>query len=128
MSIFVFIGALFGFLAVVAGGLGAHALKELLETSAGTGNYQLATDYMFYHGLGLIAAGLLKGRRRGVPIELAGWLFVAGSVLFQGNLYLIALAEFRALQSLTPIGGICLMAGWLALAISAVMSSADPPS
>ena len=112
-------GALFCFLGLVAGALGAHALKEVLDQSAGTGNYLLATEYMFYHGLGLIAAGLMKDRGYPAPVALAGWLFVAGSILFQGNLYMIALAGLRTFQSLTPVGGICLMAGWLALAVAA---------
>ncbi len=127
MKVFVGIGALFCFLGVVAGALGAHALKELLDAYASSGNYKLATDYMFYHGMGLIAAGLLKSRRGGVLVDLAGWLFIAGSVLFQGNLYLNALAEFRTLQPLTPIGGVCLMAGWLALAIAASRGKAIQP-
>lgn len=120
MRIFVFIGALFCFLGVVAGALGAHALRGMLEQTGGTGNYLLATEYMFYHGLGSIAVGIVKSRGRPAPIDLAGWLFVSGSILFQGNLYLIALAELRTFQALTPVGGICLMAGWLALAVAAV--------
>jgi uncharacterized membrane protein YgdD (TMEM256/DUF423 family) len=124
MRVFIFIGALFCFLGVVAGALGAHALTGLLQRTAGAGNYQLATDYMFYHGLGLIAVGIVKGRGHPAPVDLAGWLLFVGSILFQGNLYLIALAEMRSFQALTPIGGICLMAGWLALAAAATRSKA----
>ena len=120
MNLFVTFGALFCFMGVVAGALGAHALKGLLDQLGGTANYLLATEYMFYHGLGLIAVGIVKGRGHSIFIELAGWLFVAGSILFQGNLYLISLAELRTFQSLTPIGGICLMAAWLALGLAAV--------
>ena len=126
MRIFVFLGASFCFLGVVAGALGAHVLKGLLEQTGGTGNYQLATEYMFYHGLGLIAAGIVKGRGTPAPIDLAGWLFVAGSFLFQGNLYLIALAKLRTFQALSPVGGLCLMAGWLALAFAAIRRKAQP--
>ena len=125
MNVFIAIGALYGFLGVVAGALGAHGLQGLLEQSGGTGNFLLATDYMFYHGLGLIAAGLLKGRGCPAPVDLAGWLFAAGTVLFQGNLYLIALAELRTFQALTPVGGICLMAGWLALGVAAIRLKVD---
>ena len=127
MRVFVSVGAFFCFLGVVAGALGAHALTGLLEQSGGTGNYLLATDYMFYHGLGLIAAGVLKDRGCPAPVDFAGWLFIAGSILFQGNLYLIALAEVRTLQSMTPVGGLCLMAGWLALAIAAVRLKTNGP-
>ncbi len=127
MRVFVSVGAFFCFLGVVAGALGSHALRGLLEQSGGTGNYLLATDYMFYHGLGLIAAGVLKDRGCPAPVDLAGWLFIAGSILFQGNLYLIAVAEVRTIQSMTPVGGLCLMAGWLALAIAAVRPKTNEP-
>ncbi|KPJ76287.1 MAG: hypothetical protein AMJ54_12185 [Deltaproteobacteria bacterium SG8_13] len=124
MGVFVFIGSLFCFLGIVAGALGAHALQGLLEQTGGTGNYLLATDYLFYHGLGLIAVGIVKGRGARAPIDLAGWLLVTGSVLFQGNLYLIALADLRTFQALTPAGGVCLMAGWLAMAVAAIRTGA----
>ncbi len=124
MRTFVFTGALFCLLGVTADALGAHALKGLLEHTGGSANFLLATDYMFYHGLGLIAAGIVKGRGCPAPIDLAGWLFVAGSAMFQGNLYLIALADLRTFQFLTPVGGICLMAGWLALAAAAIRKKA----
>lgn len=128
MDAFVITGALFCFSGVVAGALGAHALQGLLEQSGGSGNYSLATEYMFYHGLGLIAAGIVKAKSRPTAANLAGWLFIAGSVLFQGNLYLIALAELRTFQSLAPVGGICLMAGWLALAAAATHRKTDRPA
>ena len=124
MRIFVFTGALFCLLGVTAGALGAHAFKGLLERTNGSANFLLATDYMFYHGLGLIAAGIVKGRGCPAPIDFAGWLFVAGSAMFQGNLYLIALADLRTFQFLTPVGGICLMDGWLALAVAAIRNKA----
>ena len=102
MRTFVFTGALFCLLGVTADALGAHALEGLLEHTGGSTNFLLATDYMFYHGLGLIAAGIVKGRGCPAPLDLAGWLFVAGSAMFQGNL----------------------MAGWLALAAAAIRKKA----
>jgi uncharacterized membrane protein YgdD (TMEM256/DUF423 family) len=120
LKILLFSGGLICFLAVVAGALGSHALKAFLARSNGTANFELATAYMFYHGLGLIAAGLLKSRFPQMPFQYPGWLFLAGTVLFQGNLYLIALANIRTFQMLTPVGGICLMLGWLVLAIQAL--------
>ena len=113
-------GAVFCFLAVVAGALGAHALKTLLISMGGVNNFELATHYMFYHGLALVATGILKRQFAEAPFQIAGWLFVIGSLLFQGNLYLIALFNFRVFQILTPVGGICLMAGWLTTAVLAL--------
>jgi uncharacterized membrane protein YgdD (TMEM256/DUF423 family) len=85
----------------------------------GVNNFNLATDYMFYHGLALIAVGMLKHRFANTPFQYAGWLFVSGTILFQGNLYLIAIGGIRAMQALTPVGGICLMLGWIVLVIMA---------
>ena len=120
MKRFVFLGAIFCFLGVLGGALGAHALREYLIQSKGLGNFELATDYMFYHGMGLIFVGVLQGRYPELSFQFAGWLFVAGTILFQGNLYLKCLFNFRMLGILTPVGGICLMAGWLMFAAQAL--------
>ena len=117
MKRFVALGGLWCLLGVVAGSLGAHALEELITKMGGTNNFSLATDYMFYHGFGLIGVGLMKGRSPETPFQFAGWLFIAGSIMFQGNLYLISVSGIRVFQILTPVGGICLMAGWLTLII-----------
>ena len=117
MKRFVALGGLWCLLGVVAGSLGAHALEELITKMGGTNNFNLATDYMFYHGFGLMGVGLMKGRSPETPFQFAGWLFVAGSIMFQGNLYLISVSGIRVFQILTPVGGICLMAGWLTLII-----------
>jgi uncharacterized membrane protein YgdD (TMEM256/DUF423 family) len=128
MKQLLFLGAVFCFLAVVAGALGAHALKALLIRMGGVNNFDLATHYMFYHGLALLAVGILKRQFATAPFHIAGWLFVIGSLLFQGNLYLIALFNFRVFQILTPVGGICLMAGWLVTAVIALWVQRDPGS
>jgi len=120
LKFLLFIGALFCFLAVVAGALGSHALRETLVRLDGAGNFELATRYLFFHGLGIIAAAILQFLHSPVPFQYAGWLMVVGSVLFQGNLYLISLAEIRTFQFLTPVGGLCLMAAWLLLAALAL--------
>ena len=75
---------------------------------------------MFYHGLALIMLGLAEDRYPGVPFQIAGWLFVAGTILFQGNLFLISLSGVRLVSFLTPVGGLCLMAGWLLFAYYAL--------
>ena len=128
MKQFVTLGALWCLLGVVAGSLGAHGLKELITKMGGANNFSLATHYMFYHGLGLIAVGLLKDRYPDTPFQFAGWLFVAGSILFQGNLYLISIAGIRVLQALAPVGGICLLAGWLTLVVLAARLKSERSS
>ena len=116
MKIFGALGAFSCFMAVLAGALGAHVLKAHLTALGGLDNFDLATGYMFYHGLALILLGFAKDRYPSIPFQLSGWLFVAGTILFQGNLYLISLTGIRLFSSLTPVGGLGLMAGWLLFA------------
>jgi uncharacterized membrane protein YgdD (TMEM256/DUF423 family) len=125
MRIFVGLGALSCCMGVVAGALGSHALKELIIRMGGVNNFNIATDYMFYHGLALMAVGMLKQRFPNASFQYAGWLFVTGTILFQGNLYLIAIGGIRTMQALTPVGGICLMLGWIVLGIMAARIKAD---
>jgi uncharacterized membrane protein YgdD (TMEM256/DUF423 family) len=105
--------------AVGAGAFGAHALRERLDATA-LGVWQTAVQYHAWHALGLLAVGLLTlhtPARAG--LSLAGWLFVAGIVLFSGSLYALALSGQRALGAITPLGGAAFIAGWLALAWAA---------
>jgi uncharacterized membrane protein YgdD (TMEM256/DUF423 family) len=125
MKVFGTIGAFCCFLAVVAGALGAHALKAHLSNSGGLSNFDLATSYMFYHGLALILLGFARDRHTNIPFQLPGWLFVAGTVLFQGNLYLISLTNVRFFSILTPAGGLCLMAGGLLFAYYALRNKTN---
>ncbi len=120
MKIFGTIGALFCFLAILAGAVGSHALKDHLAAIGSQANFDLATRYMIYHGLALILIGLARDFYPGNTFFLAGWLFVAGTVLFQGNLYLMSLSQFRSLSFLTPIGGMLLLIGWLVFVYSAI--------
>lgn len=125
MKLFGTIGAVCCLLAVVAGALGAHALKAQLTASGGLSNFDLATGYMFYHGLALILLGLACDRHPNIPFRLSGWLFVAGTVLFQGNLYLTSLTGSRFFSILTPVGGLILMAGWLLFGYCALRIKAN---
>lgn len=120
MKLFLFLGAVFCFAGVLAGALGAHALKDYLIETESLSRYLLATDYMFYHGIALILVVYAGERFSNIPFYQAGWLFVAGTILFQGNLYLGSLTGVRVLSALTPVGGLCLLAGWLLFAIHVV--------
>lgn len=116
------IGSILMFLAVAFGAFGRHALKprlspEMLET------FEVATRYLVYHALALIAVSLLAPRT-GVVVQVAGGLFAVGIVIFSGSLYALALTGTRWLGAVTPIGGLLLLAGWLALVWAAVVARA----
>ena len=110
------LGALLALAAVALGAFGAHALKARLAPDM-TAVWQTAVQYHAWHALALIAAGLvLMHRPESGAIALAGWLFLAGVVLFSGSLYALALGGARGLGAVTPIGGVAFLAGWAAFA------------
>jgi uncharacterized membrane protein YgdD (TMEM256/DUF423 family) len=131
MSPFLAWGAASGFVAVAAGAFGAHALKARLTPEL-LAVFETAARYQMYHALALIAVALGQSRAIGLfqlaadrpgPSVLwswAGWLFVAGTVLFSGSLYVLALTGARWLGAITPFGGLAFLAGWALLAVAAV--------
>ena len=118
---FVAFGAGSGFLAVALGAMGAHALKDSLEPH-GLELWEIAAKYQMYHALALLAVGWQCSRVSSKCATSAGWLFVAGTVLFSGSLYALALTWPRAqiLGAVTPFGGISFMAGWICLGLAAL--------
>ena len=116
---FLALGALSAGLAVVAGAFGAHGLRGRLSPDM-MAVFETAARYHMYHALGLLAVATVAGRLTGRGAMLAGWLFVAGMVLFSGSVYLLALGGPRWLGAVTPLGGLCFIVGWLALAWSAL--------
>ena len=111
-------GCVFGFLAVAAGAFGAHALRARLGPEM-LAVWETGARYQMYHALALLAVAMAAGRWPGGGWTLAGWLFTAGIVVFSGSLYLLAFSGVRWLGAITPIGGVCFLAGWIALALAA---------
>jgi uncharacterized membrane protein YgdD (TMEM256/DUF423 family) len=112
--IFFVIGSLSGALGVMAGAFGAHALKDRL-TPEMLSVFEVGARYHLVHALALLAAAWAAQRWPGAATTAAGWLFVAGMVLFSGSLYALGLSGIRALGAITPFGGVAFIAGWLAL-------------
>jgi uncharacterized membrane protein YgdD (TMEM256/DUF423 family) len=110
------VGASLGALAVILGAFGAHALEERLDAEQ-LGWWQTAVQYHGAHALALVLFGLFAERRP--TSSAAGWLFLAGVALFGGTLYAMALGGPRWLGAVTPLGGLALIAGWLAFAWAA---------
>jgi uncharacterized membrane protein YgdD (TMEM256/DUF423 family) len=111
------IGALSAFLAVAAGAFGAHGLRARLSPESLV-VFETASRYQMYHALGLLAAAWAVARWPSGPARWAGWLFVAGTVLFSGSLYALAVSGIRWLGAITPLGGVAFLAGWLMLALA----------
>jgi len=117
--VFIALGALSGCLAVGAGAFGAHALRARLGIDM-LDVFQTGVTYQMYHALALIGVGILLARfstEGSTWLNASGWLFLTGSILFSGSLYLLALSGTTWLGAITPLGGVAFLIGWLALAI-----------
>jgi Uncharacterized small membrane protein len=112
------IGAVSALIAVAAGAFGAHALRSRLDP-ASLAIFETGARYQMYHALGLIAVAFALSQwpaARSAP--WAGWLFVAGTILFSGSLYLLAVTGVRWLGAVAPLGGLAFMLGWICLALA----------
>lgn len=113
--VFFAIGAISASIAVAAGAFGAHGLKSRLDADM-LAVFETGVRYQMYHAFALIMTAWALTRWPGHMMETGGWLFVAGTVLFSGSLYLLSLTGQRWLGAITPLGGLALLAGWLCLA------------
>jgi uncharacterized membrane protein YgdD (TMEM256/DUF423 family) len=110
-------GAANGFVAVAMGAFAAHGLKAVLDPAA-LAWVETGSRYQMTHALALLAVALLirdgkEASRR--LLQAAGMGFLLGSILFAGSLYLLALTGLTAMAWLTPVGGVLLLIGWVAL-------------
>jgi uncharacterized membrane protein YgdD (TMEM256/DUF423 family) len=107
------IAAGFCFVAVALGAFGAHALKATLQESGMLDAWNKAVLYQLVHAVALVALALHGGGNRVVYL-----LLTAGILLFSGSLYTMALTNVRWLGAITPLGGLCFLAGWMWLIIA----------
>ena len=107
------IAAALCFVAVGLGAFGAHALKATLQSSGMMDVWNKAVLYHFLHAVALVAIAL-----NGAGNRAAYFLLVAGILLFSGSLYTMALTNVRWLGAITPLGGLCFLAGWAWLVIA----------
>lgn len=123
MKQFALIGSVLAFFGVAFGAFGAHALRDRIAPDM-LAIFQTGVQYQMIHALALVALGLaapdVKWARG------AGWLFVAGVVVFSGSLYALSLSGVRVLGAITPLGGVCFLTGWAVLAFG--LSRSERPS
>jgi len=113
--LFFIVGSLSGFIGVAFGAFAAHALKVRMEPEL-LASFEVGVRYQMYHAFALLTVGWAHTRWPGAILNASGWLFVAGTVLFSGSLYVLCLSGVRWVGAITPIGGCALLAGWLCLA------------
>lgn len=131
---FLLIGAVSGLVGVALGAFGTHALRSRLAPER-LAQFETGVRYQLWHALALFGV-VLVGSLRVVsgaemygllvsagamdwPAALSGWLFVAGTVLFSGSLYALALTGVRRWGAVAPLGGTCLLLGWASLVFAA---------
>ena len=114
---FLVTGAVSAFVAVALGAFGAHGLRSRV-TADMLAVFETAARYHMYHALALLGVAWATSRGLG-GATAAGFLFLAGTVLFSGSLYLLTLTGHRWLGAITPFGGACFLAGWAVLAVAA---------
>ena len=132
---FLVLGSLSGLIGVAAGAFGSHALRAKLPPER-QAQFDIAVRYQLWHALALFAVVFVSTLRfpadtgrtevlvaiqdpAGWPATLAGWLFVAGTVLFPGSLYALAITGNRRWGGIAPFGGTCFILGWAALVLAA---------
>lgn len=114
---FFLLASLSGFIAVALGAFGAHGLKSIAPPHL-IEIFNLGVEYQFYHTFAIIAAAFAAHWIKSKLLDWAVYLFLAGIVLFSGSLYLYTLTGVKWVGPITPMGGGCLLVGWLLLAVA----------
>jgi len=110
--LFIKSGIFFCMLSVVVGAFGAHTLESLIGDKIET--FKTGVQYQMFHGLGLILIGVLS-KVFALDVNITGYLFITGIILFSGSLYLIAIYKYSFLGMVAPIGGLSFIIGWAVL-------------
>ena len=120
---FLVFAGIMGAMAVIAGAMLAHQLKNRMPEAA-LDVYDTAVRYQFYHVFALLAAGILSEKFHSSWMNMAGTCFIAGILLFCGSLYIISamlttgITVPAALGILTPLGGLGFILGWVFLILA----------
>ena len=116
---FIIAAAVLGFLGVAFGAFGTHGLRATFEANGRAGTFDTATQYQMYHALALLAVAWLDSRSSSRWTKWAGYLFIAGVVLFSGSLYILAIFSLSIMGAVAPLVGVAFLAGWICLGLSA---------
>ena len=115
-------GASLAAMAVVMGAFGAHAMEDyLLQFENGARRidvWKTAAHYHIIHAIGLVLLGVMPTAKP-KQVNIAGWLLVVGILVFSGLLYTYSYTDIRILGAFVPIGGVCMIAGWIMFAVAA---------
>ena len=116
---FLLVAAILGFLGVAFGAFGAHGLRGRISPEM-MAVFEIGVRYQMYHVFALLAVAVAIGQFGQLRLlYVAGWSFIAGTLIFSGSLYALALTGTGMFGAITPIGGVGLLIGWACLAFVA---------
>jgi uncharacterized membrane protein YgdD (TMEM256/DUF423 family) len=116
---FLLLAAFLGATGVALGAFGAHGLQATLTANGRGGTFETASRYQMYHALTLIGIAWLVSRQPDPLFMAAGWAIFAGTLIFSGSLYVLAVFDLRVMGAVAPIGGVMLVLGWLCMGLGA---------
>jgi len=120
------LAAILGASGVVLGALGAHALKPTLDKVGRAEVWDTAAKYHLFHAVAMLALAAMVESRSAANTATGNWLWrasvtwSAGIILFSGSLYCLAIGAPDWTGFITPVGGMCLIAGWVMVALDAL--------
>ncbi|MFT6882824.1 MAG: uncharacterized membrane protein YgdD (TMEM256/DUF423 family) [Marinoscillum sp.] len=117
------IGAISAGFTVIFGAFGSHALSNILTENGYTEVFKTGVLYQMFHSLGILITGILSTKHKKSLTSWSGYLFLSGIILFSGSLYVLSLSGLKFLGAITPLGGICFIAGWILLTIHFIKSA-----
>lgn len=121
---FIIAAAIFGGLGVALGAFGAHGLEKVTSNEKILQGFRTGVQYQLYHALALLAVAILYDKFPVMTMKWAGYSFIAGVILFSGSLYLLTFLKIqesnivKMVGPVTPLGGLCFIAGWLFLLLT----------
>ncbi len=113
--VFLIIGALSACIGVAAGAFGAHGLKSRIAPEMLL-VFEVGVRYQMYHAFALIISAWVLTKWPSSLVNIGGFLFILGTLLFSGSLYFLSVSGVRWLGAITPFGGLAFLAGWICLA------------
>lgn len=120
MKTFIIIGAINAFLAVALGAFGAHGLEGKIPDKY-LDTWKTAVQYQMFHAIGLFIIGLLAAKLPQIGLILnAGWVMLAGIILFSGSLYVLSVTQIKILGAITPLGGVAFLTAWVLIVVTAM--------
>ncbi|WP_046215538.1 DUF423 domain-containing protein [Paenibacillus wulumuqiensis] len=114
---YIITGSILGMIGVGIGAFGSHILEPIIGARIET--FRTGVEYHFVHAIAILITALLAGSfGESALLRWAARLFTVGVILFSGSLYILCITGVKVLGAVTPLGGLCFIAGWILLAVA----------